>query len=177
LPVLLEFLRQNDDVINFNEGDAGSVLIRPLVVKFGKEDPTVFKPFLLEKGLTANAKNELFEYMEYLGINYPDVRKPLLDMMHEVLAAYKADLPVRSMCDGDVVAFAIGVPSQLNATEFIPEIEELFATGMVNESIEGDVAEVIERTMSPVHLEYHRFEPIDVYSTVKRYAEFYKACN
>lgn len=177
LPVLLEFLRQNEDVIYFNEGDCGQILVKPLVYKFLMEDPLCFKSFLLEKGLSASAKNEILEYLQEIACDEPSVRIPILNMMHEVLLQYQADLPYRTMCDGTVMAFAIGVLTGLNAVDFLPLIEDIYATGMVNESVEGSIGEVRERIMEPIQPDMHPVPYGDIPALVELYKDFYKSCN
>ena len=177
LPVLLEFLRQNEDVIYFNEGDCGQILVKPLVYKFLMEDPLCFKSFLIEKGLSASAKNEILEYLQEIACDEPSVRIPILNMMHEVLLQYQADLPYRTMCDGTVMAFAIGVLTGLNAVDFLPLIEDIYATGMVNESVEGSIDEVRERIMEPIQPDMHPVPYGDIPALVELYKDFYKSCN
>lgn len=177
LPVLLEFLRQNEDVIYFNEGDSGHILVKPLVYKCLMEDPLCFKSFLLEKGLCASAKNEILEYLQEIACDEPSVRVPVLDMMHEVLLQYQADLPYRTMCDGIVTAFAIGVPTGLNAVDFLPLIEDIYATGMVNESIVGNIDEVRESIMEPIQPYIHPIPCGDIPALIELYKDYYESCN
>lgn len=176
LPVLLEFLRQNDDVVYFNEGDCGQILVKPLVYKFLMEDPICFKSFLLEKGLSASAKNEILEYIAEIACDEPLIRKPILEMMHEVLQKYRSDLPYRTMCDGTVMAFAIDIPARLNAVDFLPFIEDIYATGMVNESVEGNIDDVRESIMEPIRPDMNRVPYGDIPALIEKYKDFYRHC-
>ena len=177
LPVLLEYLRQNDDVVYFNEGDCGQILVKPLVYRFLMEDPLCFKSYLLEKGLGASAKNEILEYISEIACDEPSIRKPVLEMMHEVLSKYQVDLPCHTMCDGTVISFAIGVPIELNAVDFLPLIEDIYATGMVNESVEGSIEAVRERIMQPIRPDMHRIPYGDIPALVEKYKDFYRYCS
>ncbi len=150
LPVLLEFLRQSPDIIFYNEGFAGRFLVKPLMYNFLQEDPTCFKSFLLEKGLCSMSKTEILDFIQAIACDVPSLRQPVLDMMREVLEAYKADLPMRTLCDGGVVAFAIFVVAELSATEFIPLVEELYATDLVDKGLMGDIDAVYDTFQEPI---------------------------
>lgn len=150
LPVLLEFLRQSPDIIFYNEGFAGRFLVKPLMYNFLQEDPTCLKYFLLEKGLCSMSKTEILDFIQAIACDVPSLRQPVLEMMHEVLEAYKADLPMRTLCDGEVVAFAIFVVAELSATEFIPLVEELYATDLVDKGLMGDIDAVYDTFQEPI---------------------------
>lgn len=142
LSVLLEFLRQNEDVLRFNEGDSGEYLVKPLLYRCLRDNPALIQPFLLEEGLAANAKMEVLDYLANFANCDKAMRAPILKMMREVLPAYKQDLPKHTICDGEVVAFAIEVLIASYAKECLPMIEELYATGLVDNSVNGNMSEV-----------------------------------
>lgn len=70
-------------------------------------------------------------------------------MTVELLNEYKADLPERTICDGTVTAFAIGILVSLGDIEHLPLIEEIYATGLVDEACEGRIEEVRRNIRNP----------------------------
>ncbi len=171
LPVLLEFLRQSPDIIFYNEGFAGRFLVKPLVYNFLREDPTCFKSFLLEKGLCSMAKTEILDFIRAIVCDIPSLRQPVLDMMHEVLEAYKADLPIRTLCDGEVVAFALFVVAELSATEFLPLVEEFYATDLVDKGLMGEIDAVRDIFNAPISADKLTLPYGDIYAIFEIFKE------
>jgi len=151
LPIVIETMRQNNAFFLYNFGDCSSELLHPILWVLTKDHPKLLMPFLLEKGLTQMVKSDILEMLEHMAQNCPDVRDEIIAMTVELLEQYKEDLPKRSICDGAVVAFTIGILIGNNASEHLPLIEEIYATGLVDESVEGHIDEVrweIERSHS-----------------------------
>lgn len=139
LPIILEVLRQSDDFLDFNFGDIADLLLFPAVYALCKEHPSVLLPFLLEQGPDPRAKIKVLDLLRIMASNLTVLREELIEMSRTLLEAYQKDLPTRTICDGGVVAFAIGIPLALQATEFLPLVEDLYATELVDESIYGHI--------------------------------------
>lgn len=169
LPVLVEFLRQSFDILDFNEGDAGCYYIKSLVYNFLQVDPTCFKSFLLEEGLASIAKIELLDFIHEIVCGVPSLRQPILTMIRDILEQYKKDLPYRTICDGTVVAFAIGIPAELGATELLPLVEELFATDMVDKTWYGDIDDVREMFNEPTSADNFALPYGNIYAIVDEF--------
>jgi len=148
LPVVLETMRQSQDFFEFNFSDCNDLLLDPVLFVLIKDNPRLLMPFLLEEGLSYSSKMIALELLEHIAIHIPQVRQDIVDMTVEVLEEYKIDLPVRKICDGAVVGFAIGILVGCGAVEHLPLIEELYETGLVDEFCEGHIEEVRESILS-----------------------------
>ncbi len=174
LPVLLEVLRQNDVILNYNFGDVEVYFVKPLVYKFLHEDPTCFKPFLLEEGLCDFAKYTVLNYIGEIVCATPALREPVLGMMHEVLEAYLQDLPKCTICDGGVVAFAVYIPAALGATEFLPIVEEIYATGLVDKQAIGNIYTVRKIFSKPIPSDHWVLPYGDIHAIVETFQKDWK---
>ena len=140
--VVLEALRQNDDCLDYNFGDIMDHFTKPLLFIFCKENPEILKEFLLEEGLTSRAKDNVFDVLTTIGLRVPEQRERVIKMTAKVLEEYKKNLPQHTICDGTCVAFGIDVLVSLGATEHLPLIEELYATGLIDEYVLGPIKSV-----------------------------------
>lgn len=105
----------------------------------------------MEEGLSTYSKITVLDLLLRMATNLPEIREEMLSMTKTLLDAYLKDLPHRTICDGSVVAFAIMIPMELNATEFLPIVEELYGTGLVDESVCGHLEDV-KRDFGRPHL-------------------------
>lgn len=149
LPIVLEVMRQSSEFREYNFGDASDLLLDPVLCVLVKDNPCLLKPFLLEKGPSPEFKASALELLEHIARNCPEVRQEIIDMTVELMNEYKADLPERTICDGTVTAFAIGILISVGAVEHLPLIEEIYATGLVDEACEGRIDEVRKSIRNP----------------------------
>lgn len=169
LPVVLEVMRQSPESYDFNFCDSSSLLLDPVLCVLIKDNPRLLKPFLLEKGLNYEFKISALELLEHIARCRPQVRQEIIDMTVELLSVYKSDLPARTVCDGSVTAFAIGILISTGAVEHLPLIEEIYATGLVDESCEGHIDEVRSSIRNPWSC--RPLPPMDPYSIRDRYIQ------
>ncbi len=172
LSVITEYYRQNGNLLNVNAAVLSEYVTKPIIRKLMLEEPTCFKSYLLEKGLFTYAKMEVFSCIRDVACCNPSIREPLLNMMREILEAYRIDLPYRTMCDGHVVASAIRVLVELRATDFLPLIEDIYYTGLVDENICGIFEKVREKINSPFEPKTKKVNDNDIYALVKSYQDY-----
>lgn len=137
LPVLLEVMRQDEDFRRFRFDGWEELFIEPLLYKFCKDNPALLRPYLLEEGLNTWFKTKALQALETIAATYEPARLPLTILATDLLQAYKEDLPYRRICDGYVVAFAIGIPIALRDEHFMPIIEEFYNSGLIHVGVQG----------------------------------------
>jgi len=167
LPIVLETMRQNEGFLDYNFCDVCNILLHPVLCTLVKDNPRLLKPYLLEPGLYYFFKIVTFELLEQIAKHCPEVKKEIVEMTVEVLKEYKKDLPTRTICDGTVAAFAIGVLVGNGASEYLPLIEDLYATGLIDEECEGHIEEVRSRIQRPSSI--YDLPPMDPYGVLKEY--------
>lgn len=170
LPVVLEVMRQSEAFEDFNFGDIPEKLLGPVLCILVKDNPRLLTPFLLEPGLFYSFKMFVLELLCHIAQHCPEMRQEIIDMTVELLSKYKEDLPNRTICDGTITAFAISILVGVGAVEQLPLIEELYATGLVDESCEGHIEGVRETIQNP-HVIFD-LPPMDPYSIRDEYIKF-----
>ena len=170
LPIILEVLRQSPEYIDNNFGDIPDRFLYPMLYLLAKDDPSVFLPFLLEEGPCYRAKFCVLELFETMADNMPELHDDFLSLSKTILEAYRDDLPQRTICDGTVTAFAFGIPFALKATELLPIVEELYSTGLIDESVNGHIDEV--RRLFKDGGTHYDLPPTDVYGIREAYRRF-----
>ena len=81
------------------------------------------------------------------------MRKNIPELTAEILELYKENLPKHTICDGGCTAFGIDVLVSLGAAEYLPLIEELYATGLVDEYVLGPIKSVRKKIRNPRNYE------------------------
>ncbi len=142
LPVVLEVLRQNGDVLDFNFGDMTDLFITSVIWNLCKDEPAALLPFLLEEGLSTWGKNDVIVALQNIGEHYPKSRQAVIDIFRTLFMAYTKDLPQRKICDGNMVGMLTAAVVSMEAKELLPLIEEAYATGLVDEMVCGDIVSI-----------------------------------
>lgn len=170
LPLVLETLKMDKKGIDYYYGDLLVEIIVPLLCALIDGDVSLLVPFMLEPGITEYPKTVVAGVFERVGVNCPDRREEVIEQLRILLTRYREELPENKICNGAVAAFTIGAASVMGAEELIPEIKALFATGLVNEGVEGDLDEVLGRLHAPE--DYQRpLPPVDPYQIRKKLVE------
>lgn len=163
-------MRQSEEFKEYNFGDMSNHFLCPVLCTLVKDNPRLLKPFLLESGLYYSYKLEVLELLEHIAQHCPDVKQDIVDITVEVLKEYKEDLPTRTICDGSVAAFAIGILVGVGASEYLSLIEDLYATGLIDEACEGHIEEVRRTIQYPNTI--FDLPPMDPYGVWKGYKKF-----
>lgn len=152
LPVVLEVMRQNQYVLDFNFGDMSNLFVTPVLWNLCKDEPELLLPFLLEEGLSSWGKNDVIVVLHTIGEHYKPARKKVIAVLKELLQEYIKDLPARKICDGSVVAFVVTAAVSMGAKELLPLIEEAYATDLVDKMICGDITSIREDIEHPYNM-------------------------
>lgn len=139
LPVVLEVLRQNEEFRKFHFDGLEREYIQPFLYKYCKDNPELLLPFLLEPGLNTWFKTLVLEVLAIIANLYYPSREKMHSLFEKLISAYKSDLysSKRQICDGEVVGFALLIPIALWAEEYLPLIEELNNSGLMDYGITG----------------------------------------
>jgi len=170
LPVILEVMRQSPAFLEYNFADSTDVFLNPVLYMLVKDNPLLMKSYLLEPGLTYYFKLATLELLEDIAKSSSKMRPVIVGMAVELLQKYEPDLAERSICDGAVVAFAIGILVGTGSVDYLPLIEEIYATGLVDESCKGSI-NVVRREIRNPHWGF-MLPDTDLYTLRDRYKRF-----
>jgi hypothetical protein len=142
LNVVLEILRQSFEAVDFYFGDYGDVTLIPTLYLLGRERLDDLLAFVKEPSLESFHKDYVFYAVSEIVKKEPERRAEALAWFREVLRLFTADMKDAIYCDGKLGGYLVSVLCDIRAKELLPEIEGLFATGLINESDCGDLDEV-----------------------------------
>lgn len=149
LPVVLEVLRQDEEFMDYNFGDAANEIFVPTLYILGKDRLDVLDAYLHEPGLYTYARCLLFPAVAMIIEYQPERRLEVIEWFRKLLVFYRENLPGRNCCDGVLVALLVSTLIEINATELIPEIKAVYDTGLVDIMACGDCADVIYEIKKP----------------------------
>jgi hypothetical protein len=142
LPVILSFLENNEEVLEFWLGDhITSTIWLPLYL-LSQNQLDLLKQFLLKPGIYTYSKTTVSKALEQTAMHHPQKGNETAAIYNEVLSYYLNAELKDNIIDSDFLALAIGDIIDCGFTELLPLIKELFDKEYVNVGINGTYDEV-----------------------------------
>ena len=149
LDVVLELLRQNDDFFHYQFGDAGADIFVPTLYLLGQNRLDRLTDFVKEEGLDTHCKSYVFTGITQIALHQTDRRDEILRWYREMIRFAIQKLPETQWFDCDLAAFLVCELIDLQAKELLPDIQDLFGTGLVSLGICGDYRSVSRDIVDP----------------------------
>lgn len=142
LDAVLELMRQNEDFIEYHFGMTVFELLPSTLYACGRNNLQPIVDLLHQPGITTTMRSVAVDAITAVALFEPDRRAEVLDIFKGLLI----DLPVRvqqlNAADKEFAASLVCSLIDLNATELLPDIKNLFDEEAVAISICGDWDEV-----------------------------------
>lgn len=175
LDFVLEMMRQDEDFFDYHICDSSQDVLCPTLYKLGKDNMRQIVDFLEEPSLLSSFRVELLQatipQLFYYEKERQDEMKSYLKELLEFLLQHSDD---PEYMDGNFAGFVCACVMDIHATELIPLLEELYATGNVDECICGEI-EIVKRdfddpysTITPLVLDVYKLYQ-DIYNKNKRF--------
>ena len=149
LEILLELLRQSQDFIDCHFGDAGDDIVTPTLCLLGKHRLGRLMEFEKEDGLDTYCKSYVFSAVTQMGLRQPERRDEILKWYREVIRFAIEKLPETQWFDCELAGFLVCELIDFQANELLPDITDLFDTGLVSLGICGDYRSVCRDIVDP----------------------------
>lgn len=149
LDVVLELLRQNDDFFHYLFGDAGADIFVPTLYLLGQNRLDCLTDFVKEEGLDTYCKSHVFTGITQIALHQPERRGEILKWYREMIRFAIQKLPETQWFDCDLAAFLVCELIDLQAKELLPDIQDLFGTGLVSLGVCGDYRSVSRDIVDP----------------------------
>lgn len=172
---ILEALRQDCDFFDYNFGDTASEIFIPTLYQLGQENPDIFNDYLHEPGLVDFARSYVISAVAMIADRQPARRTEIIGWLRKLLHFYIEKLPQKHCCDGTIAAYLVCDLVDINAVELLPDIRQLFDTGLVPKSICGDFDEIkndISRKHSRTEISSY---PVDLRERYRYYARWFRS--
>ena len=168
LDVILELLRQSHDFKNYHFGDAGDEIFVPTLYLLGQNKLDKLMNFVKEEGLETLCKCYVFPAVAHIALVQPERRKEVIEWFREAIRFATKMLPKTQWIDSDLAGLMLHDLLALQAKELLPEIREMFATGLVDLGACGDFADVSRMIANPLYIGDPSAHKTNIY---KRYAD------
>ena len=146
LQVILETLRQPEDVYTFLYGDAAMLVAQPAIVKLGHDHLPLLQSFLMEDGIMHYGKSCVIESLAEIADHYPDKRGEVLGLFSSVIDSIIAQGPSATFTDYDLNGIIVCELLDLQAEELLPKIKQMYDLNLVDRQYNG-YWEDVERSM------------------------------
>ena len=168
LDVILELLRQSYDFRDYHFGDSGDEIFVPTLYLLGQNRLDKLMNFVKEEGLETFCKCYVFPAVAHIALVQPERRKEVIEWFREAIRFATKMLPKTQWIDSDLAGLMLHDLLDLQAKELLPEIREMFATGLVDLGACGDFASVSRMIANPYYIGDPSVHETNIY---KRYAD------
>lgn len=168
--VVLEILRQTEDIINFNLPDYdGFTYILPMLSLMFEYRPQYLEKFMLEGGITVRGKQIVAEQLSRmasdLNVGNEDHKKKiheqLVSIFGNVMEAYISDYPVSRLCDRQLVSHVVKAIVNAGLGKLSEQVKTVYEKDMIDKNICGDldVNLSIMKDNTPADMNYVETQP------------------
>ncbi len=165
LRLILDSMRMDESYYEDYFGDASGNAYIATLAKLGKNHLDWLTEFTHEPGRTAAMRIHILEVVETWVSHDHSMRDDMVTWLKDLLIFYTNMLPKKKCCDSDVAGWTIVCALHLGAKELLPEIKNLFATGLVADETCGLMEEVVDEFLSDKAPLYHKDKrwSLDIY--------------
>ena len=132
LNVVLETLRQSDDVYEFLYGDCAMLVAQPAIVKLGHKHLPLLHSFLMEEGIMHYGKSYVMSAMAEIADRYPEKRNEVISIYASVIDSIIEQGPSATFTDYDLNGMLVGEALNLHAEELLPQIKQMYDQNLVD---------------------------------------------
>ena len=168
--LVLEILRQTEDIINFNLPDYdGFTYILPMLSLMFEYKSQYLEKFMLEGGITVRGKQIVAEQLSRmasdLNVSNEDHKKKiheqLVSIFGNVMEAYISDYPERRLCDKQLISHVVKAIVNAGLGELSEQVKTVYEKDMIDKNICGDldVNLSIVQDNTPADMNYVETQP------------------
>lgn len=145
LDTVFELMRQKRCVMEYFFGFATEIdmeVLIPTICLLGRKHLDMLKEFELEEGIPSRNKMFVSAAITVMLDKGFISREDCVAWYHEVLSLCLEHIEECKRCDGDLIGDMTCDILDYKLKELLPDLESLYATGLVNERVCGDISEV-----------------------------------
>lgn len=150
LQTVLEIFRQNDESFNFHFANTHATTVRPTLYHIARNQIDVLLAYMKEPGLYSYARGFITPAVAAIAVNEPERREEIIDWFRQLLRFLIVNVADSSVYDASLAGTIVADLLDINATELLPEIKELYDTKQVDFVCCGKYPEVEQRMLKGV---------------------------
>ncbi|MEO6681938.1 MAG: DUF1186 domain-containing protein [Ginsengibacter sp.] len=161
LPLVLDFLEYDEEVLDFWLGDHVNETIWLPIYKLSQNSVEVLKQFLLKPGVGTYSKAAVSETLAQIALNHLQSRNEIERIFQEVFTVFLHAELKDNLIDSGFLGLAIADTIDCGFIGLLPVIKKLYDRGYVSFTINGDYEEVKQLFKDPTQRkEAQKIEPI-----------------
>ncbi|MFQ9996341.1 MAG: hypothetical protein ACLRV7_04635, partial [Hoylesella buccalis] len=142
LDLVLEVMRLSPDFYEYHFGDFGPDILVPTLNKLGQHRTDKLLDYCKEAGLYTYAKCQAITALASIGVLQPDRRDEIVGLFRELLVFAAEHLAENTTFTPTMAGLMTCDVMDLQARELLPELKNLYDTGLVDEGIAGHFSEI-----------------------------------
>jgi hypothetical protein len=144
LPVILEILRQPEDLLYFWLSDTLTDNIWQVIYTLGVNQADKLAEFLKEPLNYTFARSEVSVALQQIALYHPERRKEILGLYKDVMDFFISNKTDQTIVDETLIDLMIDDIVEINGKELLPEIKMLFDQEMTDEYLTDRLEEIID---------------------------------
>lgn len=132
LKVVLETLRQSEEVTDFLWGDCANMVATPTMARLGKDSLPLLHDFILEEGTMHSGKINVFEAMADIATLYPEKRNEAIEWFSTIIDHILDGGPEASFTDYALNGMLVSELLNIHAEELLPKIKQMYDRNLVD---------------------------------------------
>lgn len=157
LNALLDTLRMPDDAVEWLYGDGIDMTVSPSIVKLAPRAISAIASYLMEEGVVNSFKSYVMTALVNVAHYFPEAKEEVLSVFHRFLTRALEEKQEALFTDYCLNGMLVCSLLDIQAKEFLPEIEELYNQDLADKMCAGSWKEV-KRDM----LGWNTFTPLDI---------------
>ncbi len=137
LEAVLDFLKNDDEVLEFWFGDHITSTIWLPIYLIAQNNQEALHQFLLEPGVSTYSKTAVSEALIQMALHAPEKRNEILSIYTDVFICFNNATPNDNFIDSDLLGLLIGDMINAGFKEMLPLIKKLYDKGYVSLTING----------------------------------------
>lgn len=176
LDVVFELMRQKRCVMEYFFGFASEIdmeVLIPTICLLGRKHLDKLRDFELEEGVPSRNKMFISAAITVMLNKGFISREDCVAWYHEVLGLCMDHIEECKRCDGDLVGDMTADILDYNLEELLPDLESLYATGLVNEAVCGNISMVRREFKRPGNTSNWQNYPLETTERMIQLCESY----
>ena len=165
LPVLLNFLRQDEEFTDFWLSDSAEIYLGCPIYLLGMNQLAALKALALEENMYYENRLYGCKVAVQIAIKQPERRSEVLQFFKDIIQKHLDNPNNDHLIDSEFLGFVISAIIDFRGFELEEDIKALFATGWIDTSISGDIEEVLQELHKPFNPFYEDPMPKDIFES------------
>ncbi|MBN1466912.1 DUF1186 domain-containing protein, partial [candidate division KSB1 bacterium] len=170
LPLILDFLRQGMEFLDFWLGDMMTEFLWEIIYKVGQRDLALLQAFMCERNRYAYAVSSIGAALVQIALHQPERKEEIVSLYRSLFDHYLDHADDKNLIDSFKIASYISDAVDLHAVQLLPQIEKCYDHDIVDIFVCGTLAKV-KKEIQPGAKELEKDHIPDIFARYESFAE------